>query len=143
MTLVGLGLLAAGVFKLKSNDGLLVVQVNEPNADVFVDGDPMTATWTDDGRTTVIRVKPGDHQVEVKKSGFTNTGDEVTVAERRSIGDHGHAQAGDSETGRGTSGTSRGQPSTIELRTDSEPDEFAQHALDEATSAMKSVEAGR
>ena len=71
MTLVGLGLLAGGVFKSKSNDGLLVVQVNEPNANIFVDGDPLTATWR--RRQDQVLGEAGNHQVEVKKRGLQTT----------------------------------------------------------------------
>jgi formylglycine-generating enzyme required for sulfatase activity len=67
------------VFRLKTADGLLVVEVNEPNPDVYVDGDKMTVIWGKDGTTAEIRLKPGTRKVEVKKDGFTVFGEEVEL----------------------------------------------------------------
>jgi serine/threonine protein kinase len=39
---------AGGVFRVKTPEGILVVEVNEPEPDVYVDGDRLTVTW---GRT--------------------------------------------------------------------------------------------
>ncbi len=80
LALAGLiGLWAAGVFRVKTADGVLVVHVNEPNADVYVDGDRMTVSWAEGGKNAVIRVRPGTRKVEVKKDGFTAFGEEVTL----------------------------------------------------------------
>jgi len=77
--LLGLvGLWAAGVFKVKTADGVLVVQVNEPNAEVFVDGERVTVSWNGGGKTAEIHVKPGTRKVEVKKDGFSADGEELT-----------------------------------------------------------------
>jgi hypothetical protein len=73
------GLWAGGVFRLRTPEGILVVEVNEPNPDVYVDGDKMTVTWGDGGKTALVRVRPGTHKVEVKKGGFTAFGDEVEL----------------------------------------------------------------
>ena len=55
LLLAALGILwAGGVFKVKTADGILVVQVNEPNAEVFVDGDRMTVSWDDGGTKAEI-----------------------------------------------------------------------------------------
>ena len=79
LLLAALGVLwASGVFKLKTADGILVVQVNEPNAEVFVDGDRMTVSWNDGGTKAEIHVKPGTRKVEVKKDGFSVDGKELT-----------------------------------------------------------------
>ena len=48
-----LGLWAGGVFRLRTPDGILVVEVNEANPDVFVDGDKMTVTWDKGGKPAV------------------------------------------------------------------------------------------
>jgi formylglycine-generating enzyme required for sulfatase activity/predicted Ser/Thr protein kinase len=78
--LAGLLLLwAVGVFKVKTPDGILVVEVNEPNAEVFVDGARMTVSWNDGGTKAEIHVKPGSRKVEVKKDGFSVDGKELTV----------------------------------------------------------------
>jgi WD40 repeat protein len=74
-----IGLWAGGVIRLRSPDGILVVEVNEPNPDVFVDGDRMTVAWDKGGKKATIRIKPGTRKVEVKKEGFTVHGEEVEV----------------------------------------------------------------
>ncbi len=77
LLLVVLG--AVIVFRVKTPDGVYVVEVDEPNADVYVDGDRMTVSWQDGGKRAEIRVRPGTHKVEVKKDGVTFYGEEVTV----------------------------------------------------------------
>src|ERR1019366_8595691 len=72
-----IGLWASGVFRLKTAEGILVVDVNEPNADVFVDGERLTVSWGKDGKQAEIRVKPGTLRVEVRKEGFTVEGKEI------------------------------------------------------------------
>jgi len=74
-----IGLWAAGVFKVRTKEGTLVVEVNEPNAEVFVDGERVTVTWGDCGKKAEIRVRLGTRKVEVKKDGFTAYGEEVTL----------------------------------------------------------------
>jgi WD40 repeat protein len=58
---------------------ILVVDVNEPNADVFVDGEKVTVKWEGGGKRAEILVKPGTHKVEVKKDGFTAYEEEVEI----------------------------------------------------------------
>lgn len=79
LAFVLLGLWAGGVFRLRTPDGVLVVEVNEANPDVFVDGDKITVTWDKGGKKATIRVKPGTRKVEVKKEGFTAVGEDVEV----------------------------------------------------------------
>jgi hypothetical protein len=79
LLLVLVGLWAGGVFKVKTKEGMLVVEVNEPGAEVFVDGDKVTVTWGKGGKTAEIGVKPGTRKVVVKKDGFTAYGEEVTL----------------------------------------------------------------
>jgi hypothetical protein len=82
VAVLGLAVLFGVVFKLKTTDGsILVVEVNEPGAEVFVDGEKVTVTWGKDGKTAEVRVKPGTRKVELTKDGFTTSGEEVTVAE--------------------------------------------------------------
>jgi formylglycine-generating enzyme required for sulfatase activity len=78
------GLWAGGVFRLRTAEGILVVEVNEKNPDVYVDGERMTVTWGEGGKSAIIRVRPGTHKVEVKKDGFTVFGEEVELKD----GDH-------------------------------------------------------
>ena len=73
------GMWAGGVFRVKTPEGILVVNVNEPNPDVYLDGDKMTVAWGKDGKHAEIRVKPGTRKVEVKKDGFTAFGEEVAL----------------------------------------------------------------
>jgi anti-sigma factor RsiW len=74
-----IGLVAAVVIRMKTRDGVLVVEVNEPNADVFIDGNRVTVTWSDGGKKAEVRIRPGTHKVEVKKDGLTAYGEEVTL----------------------------------------------------------------
>jgi serine/threonine protein kinase/formylglycine-generating enzyme required for sulfatase activity len=76
-----IGLLAAGVFKVKTKEGILIIEVNEPNAEVYVDGEKVTVSWDASGKKTEIQVKPGTHQIELMKDGFTAEGERVTLAE--------------------------------------------------------------
>jgi serine/threonine protein kinase len=76
------GLWAAGVFRVKTADGsVLIVEVNEPNPDVYVDGEKITVTWGGGGKRAEVRVRPGTRKVELKKDGVTLYGEEVEVEE--------------------------------------------------------------
>jgi WD40 repeat protein len=79
LLVVLIGLWASGIFRVKTRDGVLVVEVNEPNADVYVDGEQVTVTWGDGGKKAEIHVKPGTKRVEVKKDGFSAHGEEVAL----------------------------------------------------------------
>jgi hypothetical protein len=71
---------AAGVFRVRQADGsILIIEVDEPNPEVFVDREKVQVTWADGGKKAEFRIKPGTHQVEVRKDGFTVSGDDVTV----------------------------------------------------------------
>ena len=79
--LIGLvGLLASGVFKVKTKDGTIVLENLPADADVTVDGEMVTVTPAD-GKTFTVRVDASKkkHRVEVKKDGFKIFGDEVEV----------------------------------------------------------------
>jgi WD40 repeat protein/serine/threonine protein kinase len=71
---------ASGVFKIKTREGILVVDVSEPDAEVLVDGEKVTVRWDDSGKKAEVRVKPGTHKVEVRKGGFTAHGEEVELS---------------------------------------------------------------
>jgi predicted Ser/Thr protein kinase len=80
LLLVLVVLWAAGVFRVKTADGtILIVEVNEPNPDVFVDGEKVTVTWDAGGKKAEVRVKPGTRKVVVSKDGFTAYGEEVEI----------------------------------------------------------------
>jgi serine/threonine protein kinase len=77
-----LGMWAGGMFEgkvqVKTKDGILVIEVNEPNPEVLVDGETATVSWHNGGKKAEIRVQPGKHKVVVKKDGFTVVGHELT-----------------------------------------------------------------
>jgi tRNA A-37 threonylcarbamoyl transferase component Bud32 len=81
--LIGLlGLWGAGsVFRVKTPAGTLVVDVNVPNADVYVDGGKMTVSWDEGGKKAEIRVQPGTREVKVTKDGFTAVGEKVELSD--------------------------------------------------------------
>ena len=79
---IGIGFWAGGAIRVRTADGTLVVEVNEPNPDVYVDGERVAVTWQDGGMKAEIGVKPGTRKVELKKDGFSVYGDEVTLEDR-------------------------------------------------------------
>jgi serine/threonine protein kinase len=82
---VALIVLAGIVIKLsvksEAGNALLVVTVDVPNADVYVDGEKVAVTWGSGGHKAAIAVTPGTHEVEVTKAGFTAVGDTVTLSD--------------------------------------------------------------
>ena len=85
---VGLAaLLAAGVFKVKTPDGTIVLEDLPPDAEVTVDGGTVTVKSAD-GKTFEVRVDPRKkHRLEVKKDGFKAFGEEVEfdAGERKTV----------------------------------------------------------
>jgi serine/threonine protein kinase len=83
--LIGLlGSWAGGLFRVKTPEGTLVVDVNVPNPDVYVDGAKVTVRWEKGGKRAEIRVPPGTREVKVTKDGFAAFGREVTLSEGES-----------------------------------------------------------
>jgi serine/threonine protein kinase/Leucine-rich repeat (LRR) protein len=80
---LGLGawLLAGVIFKVKTKDGILIVEVNEPNPEVLIDGAKMTLSWDNGGKQAEVSLPPGTHQIEVKKVGFTFRGERMVTLE--------------------------------------------------------------
>ena len=70
--------MAGTVFRVKTTDGTIVLQVNEPDADVFVDGEKITVTRLG-GEPIEIRKTAGQYALEVKKVGFAVGGQSVTL----------------------------------------------------------------
>jgi hypothetical protein len=80
--LIGLlGLWAGGVFRVKTPEGTLVVTVNVPNPDVYVDGAKMTVRWDKGGKKAEIHIPAGTREVEVTKDGFSAFGKQVVLSE--------------------------------------------------------------
>jgi serine/threonine protein kinase len=76
---IAIGLWAGGLIRVRTADGILVVQVNEPNPDLYVDGEKVTIAWQNGGVKAEVGVKPGTRKVELKKDGFSVFGQEVTL----------------------------------------------------------------
>ncbi len=81
LVLAFLGLSAAGLFKVKTKDSVIVLAELPEDAEVLVDGEKVTVTWDKGKQKAEVHVKPGTHTVEVKKDGFTATGEEVTLSD--------------------------------------------------------------
>ena len=76
-----LGLFAAwmgGVFKVKTPDGVIVLENVPKDSEILVDGNKITFAWPGGGKPVEIRAVPGQHRVEVKKDGFKTFGEAVT-----------------------------------------------------------------
>ncbi len=76
---IAVGIWAVAVFRVRTVDGTLVVEVNEPNPDVYVDGEKVTVAWQNGGVKAEVTVKPGTRKVELKKDGFRAFGEEVIL----------------------------------------------------------------
>jgi hypothetical protein len=77
-----LGLFAAwlgGVFKVKTSEGVIVLENVPKNSEILVDGDRITFAWPGGGKPVEIRAVPGQRRIEVKKDGFTTFVKELTV----------------------------------------------------------------
>src|SRR5262249_22197564 len=77
-----LGLIAAslgGVFKVKTSEGVIVLENVPKDSEVLVDGDKVTCTWPGGGKPVEIGAVPGRRKIEVKKDGFSTFAKELTV----------------------------------------------------------------
>ncbi len=75
---LGIALAFSGI-TIRTKAGLLVLDGLPPDAAVFVDGDRASVSWPGGGQPAEISVRPGEHQVEVKKGGFRTQGESVTM----------------------------------------------------------------
>jgi Protein kinase domain/Putative zinc-finger len=80
LLLVLAGLWAAGVLRVKTKDGTIVLENLPPDAEVLVDGQKVTVTWPG-GTRAEISVKPGTRQVVVTKGGVQVVGEQVVIDE--------------------------------------------------------------
>jgi WD40 repeat protein/serine/threonine protein kinase len=71
---------AAGVFTVKTPDGVLILEGVPEQAEVQVDGERVSVHLPGSGGRLEIRVPPGKHGAEVTREGFRTFGDEVHVA---------------------------------------------------------------
>ena len=79
---LGLVIALGVILRINTSDGgTLVIDVSEPGAVVTVDEKPVTVTWDASRKKAEIKVKPGEHEVEITKDGFTAKGTKVTISE--------------------------------------------------------------
>jgi serine/threonine protein kinase len=71
---------AAGALRVKTKDGVIVIENLPEQASVYVDGEIVTLRPAGDGRAGEITVRTGDHRVEVKKGDVTVSGENVNIA---------------------------------------------------------------
>ncbi len=89
LLLAGLAALwAAGAFRLKTQDGTIVLENLPADAEVLVDGEKVAVKLKGDDRPIEIQVAPGQRKLEIKAGGFKMETQDVTIAsgERKPIG---------------------------------------------------------
>jgi serine/threonine protein kinase/Tol biopolymer transport system component len=74
-----IALAVTGGFRTTPPEGIVDLEVNEANPDVFVDGDPVAVAWEPGGKAGDMRLAPGTHKVELRKEGFLAVVKEVEV----------------------------------------------------------------
>jgi hypothetical protein len=72
MLTIAIGLWAGGLIRARAADGILVVQVNEPDPDLYVDGEKVIIAWQNGGVKAEVGVKPGTRKVELKNTNVDN-----------------------------------------------------------------------
>ena len=77
-------LLFSGVLKVKTQEGVIVLEGVPQDAEIHVDGNKLTLAWPGSGKPLEIRTVPGEHKVEVKKDGFRVFGEIVRVTTDKS-----------------------------------------------------------
>ena len=88
---VGAGLLMLGLLgawlsgawlsdvRVKTSEGMIVLNDLPKDADVFVDGEKIALTWPGSGKAVEIRAVPGKRTLEVKKDGFSTFAKELMI----------------------------------------------------------------
>jgi serine/threonine protein kinase len=80
LLVLGIVLLAGVLFKVKTKNGTVVLNVNEPGAQVFVDDDlKITVTSPSDKEPVTITVPAGKHVLKLVKGGFQTETREFTL----------------------------------------------------------------
>ena len=69
----------AGVFNVKTPEGVIVLENLPKDAEVSVDGSKITPSWPGVGKPVEIRAVPGQRKLEVNKDGFSTFVKELTV----------------------------------------------------------------
>jgi hypothetical protein len=73
----------SGIVKIKTPEGIIVLEDLPDQAMVLVDGKKATVHWPDGSGSAEISLAPGEHMVQVKKDGFTTIGQKVTIESGR------------------------------------------------------------
>jgi formylglycine-generating enzyme required for sulfatase activity len=79
LLLVLLGMLASGVFKVKTPEGTIVLENLPADAEVTVDKAKVVVKWDNGLKTAQIGVRPGRHKIEATKDGIKVIGEEVEI----------------------------------------------------------------
>ncbi len=81
-------LLATGAFRVRTKDGVIVLENVPADAEVLVDGDKVTMKLAAGGKLIEIQALPGKRTLEIRAAGFKIETQEVTLAagERKPIG---------------------------------------------------------
>jgi formylglycine-generating enzyme required for sulfatase activity len=80
LLLILVGLWAAGVLRVKTKDGTIVLEDLPPDAEVLVDDQQVTVTWAG-GSQAQVSVKPGTRRVQVTRGGIKVAGEQVLIEE--------------------------------------------------------------
>jgi serine/threonine protein kinase len=85
---LGVWLLVGVIFKakVKTPDGeaLVVLEIDQPGAEVLVDGEQITVNVPGEDKPIEIRTTPGRHQLQISKDGFTAFTREIELRSRKS-----------------------------------------------------------
>jgi WD40 repeat protein len=80
LLVLAFALWASGAFGGRTPDAILVIDLEGPDREVYVDDVMVPTEWADDGRTGVVRVPVGAHRVELKMNGQSAASAELEFA---------------------------------------------------------------
>ncbi|MHC4406198.1 MAG: protein kinase domain-containing protein, partial [Planctomycetota bacterium] len=72
-------LLFGVIFSLRTPEGILVVEVNEPDAEILIDGRKVEISIPGDNQPVEVEVEEGTHTLTVRKGGFQTRTREFTL----------------------------------------------------------------
>ena len=70
---------AAAVFRFKTRDGTIVLEIDQPGAEVFVDGQRIRVSGVGDNKPVEIQAEPGRHKLRISKEGFTAVTNDIEL----------------------------------------------------------------
>ncbi len=79
LTLVFVGAWLGGVIKVRTPDGVIVLENLPENAHVLVDGGVVTLQTIKEGEFAISVAAGKNHRLQVKKEGFTTFGEEIEI----------------------------------------------------------------